>query len=58
MKHSFYDVKEKKKVEADVTEKVSYGTAPKLRYAFKGKTVDGRNLTTFVGKELWTSATV
>ena len=50
MKHSFYDVKERKKVEADVTEKVVYGEKGKERYAFKGKTKDGRNLTAFVGK--------
>ncbi len=50
MKHSFYDVKEKKKVEADVTERVVYGEEGKHRYAFKAKTKDGRNLTAFVGK--------
>ncbi len=50
MKHSFYDVKAKAKVEADVTERVTYGEGKKLRYAFKGKTEDGRNLTAFVGK--------
>ncbi len=50
MKHSFYDVKEKKKVEVDVTEKVIYGEKGKERYAFKAKTKDGRNLTAFVSK--------
>ena len=50
MKHSFYDVKERTKVEADVTERVVYGEKGKERYAFKGKTKDGRNLTAFVGK--------
>ncbi len=50
MKHSFYDVKAKEKVEAAVTEKVTYGEGKKLRYAFKAKTDDGRNLTAFVGK--------
>lgn len=55
MKHSFYDVKAKQKVEADVTEKVTYGEKGKERYAFKGKTSDGRNLTAFVGKSTWDS---
>lgn len=58
MKHSFYDVKVKKKVEVEVTEKVTYGEAGKERYAFKGKTVDGRNLTAFVGKATWDSTSV
>jgi hypothetical protein len=58
MKHSFYDVKVKKKVEAEVTEKVTYGEANKLRYAFKAKTTDGRNLTAFVGKEKWDSCSI
>jgi len=58
MKHSFYDVKEKKKVEVEVTEKVTYGEKGKERYAFKGKTSDGRNLTAFVGKATWDSASV
>ncbi len=53
MKHSFYDVKAKQKVEAEVTEKVTYGDDAKKRYAFKGKTADGRNLTAFVGKATW-----
>jgi len=53
MKHSFYDVKAKQKVEADVTEKVTYGDKGKERYAFKAKTSDGRNLTAFVGKATW-----
>ena len=58
MKHSFYDVKEKKKVEAEVTEKVTYGEKGKERYAFKAKTSDGRNLTAFVGKATWDSAKI
>ena len=58
MKHSFYDVKEKKKVEAEVTEKVTYGEPGKERYAFKAKTTDGRNLTAFVGKATWDTAKV
>ncbi len=53
MKHSFYDVKAKAKVETDVTEKASYGEKGKERYAFKGKTDDGRNLTAFVSKATW-----
>lgn len=53
MQHSFYDVKERKKVSTDVTEKVVYGEPGKERYAFKGKTSDGRNLTAFVGKATW-----
>ena len=51
MKHVFYDVKQKKKVEREVTEAVVYGTAERPRYAFKAKTADGRNLTAFVNKE-------
>jgi len=37
MKHSFYDVKAKKKVEAEVIEKVTYGKKGNERYAFKAK---------------------
>jgi len=58
MKHSFYDVKAKKKVSAEVTEKVTYGKKNNKRYAFKAKTSDGRNLTAFVGKEAWDSAKI
>lgn len=50
MKHMFYDVKEKQKVEREVTEAVVYGSADRPRYAFKAKTADGRNLTAFVNK--------
>ncbi|MDD2478348.1 MAG: hypothetical protein PHS31_00485 [Victivallaceae bacterium] len=57
MKHSFYDVKEKSKVDAEVTEKVTYGTAGNERYAFKAKTKDGRNLTAFVSKATWEKST-
>lgn len=53
MKHSFYDVKAKAKIETEVSEKVTYGDDSKKRYAFKGKTDDGRNLTAFVGKATW-----
>jgi len=50
MKAKFWDVKEKKSVEADVIDAVRY---PNGGYAFKGKTKDGRNLTTFVSKETY-----
>ncbi len=53
MKHLFYDVKMREKIEADVTEKVTYGEAQKTRYAVKGRTSDGRNLTAFVNKQKW-----
>jgi len=56
MIHSFYDVKQKTKVERPVSEKVIYGKEGKPRYAFKAKTEDGRNLTAFVGKDTWDSA--
>lgn len=53
----FYDVKEGKKVsisEADVTKKVYTRTTKtgkeQQRFAFRGKTSDGRNLTRFVSK--------
>ena len=58
MKAEFYDVKEKKKVKADVTEKVTYGDAKRKRYALKGKTEDGRNLTKFVSEADWKAAKV
>ena len=56
MKHSFYDVKLRKKVQADVTDFVSYGKGTSKRFAFKAKTKDGRNLTAFVSKEDWEKA--
>lgn len=56
MKHTFYDVKTKSKVTAEVTEFVSYGDEGRKRYAFKGKTADGRNLTAFVAKADWEKA--
>jgi hypothetical protein len=58
MKHSFYDVKAKKKVEAVVTKKVTYGKKGNERYAFKAQTPDKRNLTAFVSKKDWDKATV
>lgn len=56
--HSFYDVKKKEKVVAEVTDKVVYGKETNKRYAFKAKTDDGRNLTAFVAKADWDKATV
>ena len=53
MKHSFYDVKAKKKVTAEVTKAVKYGKGTANRYAFKALTKDGRNLTAFVKKADW-----
>lgn len=50
MTHEFYDVKEKQKVVTEVTEKTTYGEGTRVRYAVKGKTKDGRNLTAFVSK--------
>ena len=58
MKHAFYDVKEKQKVEAEVLEKVTYGKPGNERYAFKAKTADGRNLTAFVNKQKWDEAQI
>ena len=56
MKHSFYDVKAKAKVTAEVSDFVTYGTGIRKRYAFKAKTKDGRSLTAFVSKEDWEKA--
>ncbi len=58
MKHEFYDVKAKAKVKADVTQKVTYGAKGNERYAFKGKTGDGRSLTAFVSKADWDKAKI
>lgn len=58
MKATFYDVKLRKKVEVDVTEKVVYGEAGRQRFALRGKTSDGRNLTKFVSKADWDKASV
>ena len=58
MKAQFYDVKTRKKVEAEVTEKVVYGEKGKERYALRGKTSDGRSLTKFVSKADWDKASV
>ena len=56
MKHSFYDVKLRKKVTAEVTDFKSYGKGTSKRFAFKAKTKDGRNLTAFVSKADWDKA--
>ena len=56
MKHSFFDVKTRKKVQAEVTEFKTYGKGTQKRYAFKAQTKDGRNLLTFVKKEEWEAA--
>ena len=53
MKHTFYDVKEKKKVELEVLDKVAYQGKSGTRYAFEAKTADGRKIMSFVGKQLW-----
>ncbi len=58
MKTTFYDVKTKSKVEADVTEKVVYGEEGRKRYALRAKTSDGRSLTKFVSKDDWDKAQV
>ena len=58
MKADFYDVKERKKIKADVTEKVTYGTGKRKRYALRAKTSDGRNLTKFVSEADWNKASV
>ena len=58
MQHKFYDVKARSHITTDVTEKVSYGEKGKERYAFRGKTADGRNLTAFVSKAVWDKANI
>lgn len=58
MTATFYDVKLRKKVEAQVTEKVVYGKAGRQRFALRAKTNDGRNLTKFVSKADWDRASV
>lgn len=58
MKHMFYDVKVKAKVETEVTDKVAFHGKSGIRYAFEGRTEDGRKLTAFVGKALWDSTDI
>lgn len=53
MKATFYDVKTREKVEADVVERVVYGEQGRQRYALRGRTEDGRMLTKFVSKDEW-----
>lgn len=46
--HTFYDVKTRSKVAAEVVGKTRYTKNNRTRYALKGKTADGRPLTAFV----------
>lgn len=52
-KAKFYDVKARENVSAEVVEKKVYGEKGRERYALRGKTADGRNLTKFVSKADW-----
>ena len=56
MKAEFYDVKMKKKVTAEVTEKIVI--EKNGRFAFKGLTDDGRPLTRFVSKADYDAAKI
>ena len=56
MKYSFYDVKTRKKVQAEVTGFPTYGKGKQKRYAFTAETKDGRKLLTFVKKEEYEAA--
>lgn len=58
MKMKFYDVKKRENVETDVVEKTTYQVRGQTRYAVKGKTSDGRNLTRFVNKQVYDSVNV
>jgi hypothetical protein len=58
MKMQFFDVKTRQKIEADVAEKVTYQVNGQTRYAVKGKTTDGRNLTKFVSKDQFETMSV
>lgn len=58
MDATFYDVKTRAKITVPVSEKVEYGDEGRKRYAFRGKTADGRNLTKFVSKKDWDKAKV
>ena len=55
MQAEFYDVKIRKKVTRPVTSKTVYHGKSGERYAVRGKTESGRNLTKFVSKELFDS---
>ena len=50
MQAKFYDVKTRQSVMADVVAKKVYQGKGGKRYALKGKTSDGRNLTKFVSE--------
>ncbi len=58
MKMTFYDVKSRQKVDAEVTDKKEYTSRGQTRYAVRGKTPDGRPLTKFVSKDVYDSVTV
>lgn len=49
-KAKFYDVKTRQSVEAEVTGKRVYEGKGGKRYALRGQTSDGRNLTKFVSE--------
>lgn len=52
-KSTFYDVKARAKIDAEVVGKEVYGEKGRERYALRAKTADGRNLTKFVKKADW-----
>ena len=52
----FYDVKTRQSVMADVVGKMVYQGKGGKRYALKGKTSDGRNLTKFVSEADFSSS--
>ncbi len=58
MKMKFYDVKNRESIETEVIDKVTYQVRGQTRYAVKGKTADGRNLTRFVNKDVYDSVTL
>ncbi len=58
MKSSFYDVKLRKSVDVEVVGKKEYTVNGGTRFALKGKTADGRNLTKFVSKADYDKANV
>jgi len=58
MNATFYDVKLRRKVDAEVTERKEYNVNGQTRYALRGKTSDGRMLTKFVSKADYDSASV
>ena len=55
MNAEFYDVKTRQKVTRPITAKKVYQGKSGTRYAIKGKTDDGRNLTKFVSKVFFES---